>query len=74
MGKKTTTSVNPDDTIVFQDDEIESYDELSLTRAMRDASKSVKERLARERGESEQSEPPEPTLDDLDFDTLKPED
>ena len=60
--------LSPDSTYVFQEEDIEAYDELSLTRAMRDASGPILEKLAEEARESGA------TLDDIEFDRLLSDD
>ena len=66
MGKKP--KVSPDGTYVFQEEDIEEYDELSVTRAMRDASTTIKKKLKKK------GEDADLTMDDIDFDSINPED
>jgi len=66
MGGKPKLS--PDSTYVFQEEDIEAYDELSLTRAMRDASGTIRKKLA------EQAQGSGATIEEIEFDSLLSDD
>lgn len=68
MGKKP--KVSPDGTYVFQEEDIEEYDELSVTRAMSDASTIIEKKLK----EKQKKENADFTIEDLEFDGLEPPD
>ena len=56
--------ISPTSTYIFQDEDIEAYDDLSLTHAMRDASMLIKKRLAEDTREADV------TMEDFEFDSL----
>lgn len=60
--------IKPTETIVFSEDDLEDYDELSITRAMRDASGTIKNKLAQDFEEASLGED-----DELDFESLNAE-
>jgi hypothetical protein len=60
--------LSPDSTYVFEDEDIEAYDDLSLTRAMRDASGPIIEKLI------EDASDPGVTMEDIEFDSLPVDD
>ena len=57
--------ISPNDTYIFDPEDIEELDELSLTGAIREAAEGKDE---------EESDEPKQDFDDLEFDVLSPED
>jgi hypothetical protein len=65
--------ISPTDTYIFDDEDIEQLDELSLTSVMRDAS-GLQKKLSEQLEESEEADDASSGLDDLEFGVLMPDD